>query len=238
MNNINQEIEDLEATLVSLKAKAKAQEPTLTPVSFKSKRELAKALMEGRTFKTPSGATLMYTDSCSYTFPFRLMIDTLDSGPISGQWLQYADLQEINAVPAVKLQQQIAELEKPKQWEPRGGYHAVLSSGFNIPLAVITAEQRKFGVVRQTKEAAEKASAAMRTHNRLLAYVDEFGGDWEADWDNFCQDKYSLTHKNTCVGSLWSKAVTGAVKGMGTVYMSQDCAQGLVAKLNSGEVVL
>ena len=100
MNNINQEIEDLEATLVSLKAKAKAQEPTLTPVSFKSKRELAKALMEGRTFKTPSGATLMYTDSCSYTFPFRLMIDTLDSGPISGQWLQYADLLEINAAPA------------------------------------------------------------------------------------------------------------------------------------------
>ena len=43
MNNINQEIKDLEATLVSLKAKAKAQaqEPTLTPVSFESKGELA-----------------------------------------------------------------------------------------------------------------------------------------------------------------------------------------------------
>jgi hypothetical protein len=80
---------------------------------------------------------------------------------------------------------------------------------------------------------------AMRTYNRLLAYVREFGGDWEADWDNFCQDKYSLTHKNTCVGSLWSKAVTGAVvNGMGTVYMSRECMNGLITKLNSGEVVL
>ena len=119
MNNINQEIEDLEATLVSLKAKAKAQEPTLTPVSFKSKRELAKALMEGRTFKTPSGATLMYTDSCSYTFPFRLMIDTLDSGPISGQWLQYADLLEINAAPAEPWYLNI----------PEGGVECYVSDG-------------------------------------------------------------------------------------------------------------
>tara|TARA_R110000782_G_scaffold3953_1_gene14060 strand:- start:40 stop:396 length:357 start_codon:yes stop_codon:yes gene_type:complete len=79
---------------------------------------------------------------------------------------------------------------------------------------------------------------SMRVHDRLLAYVREFGGDWVADWDNFCQDKYSVTHKNTCVGSLWSKAVTGAVKGMGTVYMSRECMNGLITKLNSGEVVL
>ena len=100
MNNINQEIKDLEATLESLKAKAKAQEHTLTPVSFESKGELAKALINGRTFKTEGGLTLMYTDSCSYTFPFRLMTDTLDRGPINGAWLQYDNLQEINAAPA------------------------------------------------------------------------------------------------------------------------------------------
>ena len=97
---INQEIKDLEATLESLKAKAKAQEHTLTPVSFESKGELAKALINGRTFKTEGGLTLMYTDSCSYTFPFRLMTDTLDRGPINGAWLQYDNLQEINAAPA------------------------------------------------------------------------------------------------------------------------------------------
>ena len=100
MNNINQEIEDLEATLVSLKAKAKAQEPTLTPVSFESKRELAKALLGGRTFKAPySGVTLMYNDSCSYFSPFRVMRDGKDRGPMNGVWSHYADLQEINATP-------------------------------------------------------------------------------------------------------------------------------------------
>ena len=100
MNNINQEIEDLEATLVSLKAKAKAQEPTLTPVSFKSTRELAEALVDGRTFKTTGGAMLMYNDSCSYFSPFRLMRDGEDQAPMLGTWDSYADLQEINAAPA------------------------------------------------------------------------------------------------------------------------------------------
>ena len=100
MNNINQEIQDLEATLVSLKAKAKAQEPILTPVSFKSKSELAKALIEGRTFKTTGGLAFMYTDSCSYFSPFRIMRDGEDRGPMKGAWDLYADLQEINAAPA------------------------------------------------------------------------------------------------------------------------------------------
>ena len=144
-------------------------------------------------------------------------------------------LEELKAT-AVKLQQQIEALEKPKQWEPRGGYHAVLSSGFNIPLAVITAEQRKFGVVRQTAKAAEKASAAMRTHNRLLAYVDEFGGDWEADWENSEQLKYSVMYGY--ISKLWNRDFSQRGCTSGAVYMSKDCAAGLVDKLNSGEVVL
>ena len=100
MNNINQEIQDLEATLVSLKAKAKVQEPTLTQVSFESKGELAKALMAGRTFKTSGTHTLMYNDSCSYLSPFRVMRDGKDQGMMKGVWDLYADLQEINAAPA------------------------------------------------------------------------------------------------------------------------------------------
>ena len=100
MNNINQEIEDLEATLVSLKAKAKAQEPTLTRVSFKSKGELAKALVDGRTFKTSGGLTLMYANSDTGSSPFRLMRDGKDRGPMRGIWSQYDNLQEINAAPA------------------------------------------------------------------------------------------------------------------------------------------
>ena len=99
MNNINQEIKDLEATLVSLKAKAEAQEPTLTPISFESKGELAKALVDGRTFKTLCGAILMYTDSCGCFSPFRYMKDG-DEGSMAIVWRQYDNLQEINAAPA------------------------------------------------------------------------------------------------------------------------------------------
>ena len=100
MNNINQEIEDLEATLVSLKAKAKAQEPALTPVSFKSKGELAKALINGRTFKTLYGAILRYNDSDKWSSPFRVSQDGVDNLTMLGAWDSYADLQEINAAPA------------------------------------------------------------------------------------------------------------------------------------------
>ena len=101
MTDINQEIKDLEATLVSLKAKAKAQEPTLTPVSFESRGELAKALVDGRTFKTAySGIIIMYTDSWGWGSPFRLMRDGKDQGPMNGVWSRYSDLQEINAAPA------------------------------------------------------------------------------------------------------------------------------------------
>ena len=100
MNNINQEIQDLEATLVSLKAKAKAQEPTLTPVSFESTRELAEALVDGRTFKTSDGLTLMYANSDTGSSPFRVMQDGNDLFPMNGIWSQYDNLLEINAAPA------------------------------------------------------------------------------------------------------------------------------------------
>ena len=100
MNNINQEIKELEATLVSLKAKAEAQEPTLTPVSFKSKGELAKALVDGRTFKTPTGYTIMYGEETRFSSPFRIMRDGKDVDAMRGTWDLYDDLQEINAAPA------------------------------------------------------------------------------------------------------------------------------------------
>ena len=103
-------------------------------------------------------------------------------------------------------------------------------------MAVITAEQRKFGVVRQTKEAIEKASTAMRTHNRLLAYVDEYGSDWEADWEDGKQPEYYVYYSYHTLGWCMNHAYNSTIGG--TVYMSRDCAKGLVAKLNSGEVVL
>jgi hypothetical protein len=125
---------------------------------------------------------------------------------------------------------------KPKQWEPRGGYHAVLSSGVLIPLSAATAEQRRFGSVRYTQEEAEKARDSMRTHNRLLAYVDEFGGDWVADWSFKPQEKYYIIYDS--FNHDWVLVSTYRAISVGAVYMSQECGEGLIAKLESGEVVL
>ena len=99
MTDINQEIKDLEATLVSLKAKSKAQEPTLTPVSFESKSELAKALMAGRTFKTPDGTTLVYEDNSTWLSPFRTKHAVGYYHYMRREWNSYANLQEITTAP-------------------------------------------------------------------------------------------------------------------------------------------
>ena len=130
-------------------------------------------------------------------------------------------IEELKAT-AVKLQQQIAELEKPKQWEPRGDYRIKILKEDTPTLL--------------TQKAAEKAGAAMRTHNRLLAYVDEFGGDWEADWADEIQVKYSVFY--AYIGKLWKRDFSHTLRTESTVYMSRDCSEGLVAKLNSGEVTL
>jgi hypothetical protein len=145
-------------------------------------------------------------------------------------------LEELKAT-AVKLQQQIEELEKPKQWEPRsGGYWVCAWGDVFCDDPVEDSRTSKFGVKRQTAKAAEKASAAMRTHNRLLAYVDEFGGDWEADWADLKKNKYYVQYYTQ--SKTWEMGSRCTVCVSGTVHMSRECAEGLVAKLNTGEVVL
>ena len=109
---------------------------------------------------------------------------------------------------------------KPKQWEPRMG--AFYPSGCRYP--------------RRTEDDSDKCYSIMRTHNRLLAYVDEFGGDWEANWENSEQLKYSVYYGY--ISKLWGRDFSQTLCTNGTVYMSKDCAEGLAAKLNSGEVVL
>ena len=129
-------------------------------------------------------------------------------------------LEELKAM-VLTLQKKIDKLEKPEQWEPRGNYRIKLL--------------KEDAPTMLTIEAAKKTSTAMRTHNRLLAYVDEFGGDWEADWSD--------NHKNyyVCYAHLrmvWSADMRSTTCTGGTVYMSEECAKDLAAKLNSGEVVL
>jgi len=127
------------------------------------------------------------------------------------------------------------EPPKLKQWEHAGGDFYVDSTR-DIRRVPSSSEARKFGSERKTLEAAEKARDAMRTHNRLLAYVEEFGGDWEADWEDIEQKKcfvfYNYTIKN------WDISYTKAYQTVGTVYMSKECAEELIKKLKSGEVRL
>jgi hypothetical protein len=70
MNNITKEIEAMESALADLKAKA--NEPTLTPVSFDSKRELAQALIDGRTFLSADGHVLSFMEEEEISSPFRI----------------------------------------------------------------------------------------------------------------------------------------------------------------------
>ena len=130
-------------------------------------------------------------------------------------------LEELKAMVSV-LQKKIEALEKPKQWEPRGNYRIKMS--------------REDTPTMLTIEAAEKASSAMRSYNRLLAYVDEFGGDWEADWSFVSQNKYCITYDKLQL--QWEVDCKYRTYCLGAVYMSKECAEGLVTKLNSGEVVL
>jgi hypothetical protein len=138
------------------------------------------------------------------------------------------------------IQQLLEKLEKPKpkQWEPCDGEFTIHGDGgvfltgpHNRSPSYISA-----GMVRKTREAADKASATMRTQNRLLAYVDEFGGDWVAEWVHSRTPKFVVGYDNE--ECTWSYSSNQFKKVVGAVYMSQDCAIGLAAKLNSGEVVL
>ena len=88
-------------------------------------------------------------------------------------------LEELKVMVAV-LQQKIEDLEKPKKWEPRGGRFTITNAAWvgNTPALKNSEEIAGFGTGYGNRGSAEKARDAMRTHNRLLAYVDEFGGDW------------------------------------------------------------
>ena len=96
--------------------------------------------------------------------------------------------------------------EKPKQWEPK------------------------------CEPCSPSEMTARRSHGRLLAYVREYGSDWEAGWEDKQQKKYYVYYSYHTLGWCMHHAYNSTIGG--TVYMSQKCALRLVKKLNSGEVVL
>jgi hypothetical protein len=123
-------------------------------------------------------------------------------------------------VEAFNRGESITIMPEPKKWEPRKDLR-YRSSAFSS---------------RDTLEADNKVHKDMRTHNRLLAYVDEFGEGWSAVWEYLPAQKYyvgyDVARRKYYIGN------TNHAKTFGTIYMSQECAQDLIAKLESGEVVL
>ena len=146
-------------------------------------------------------------------------------------------LEELKAMVSV-LQRKIEALEKPKQWEPRGGRFTITNAAMvsNTPALKDSVEIAGFGTGYDNRASADIARDVMRTHNRLLAYVDEFGGDWEADWSFVSQNKYCITYDKLQL--QWEVEYKYRTYCLGAVYMSKECAEGLVTKLESGEVVL
>ena len=80
-----------------------------------------------------------------------------------------------------------------------------------------------------------KAVSAMNKYARLLAYVEEFDGDWVADWDDVNQAKGYVYYD--CSDRSWLAGVRYANTVLAYVDMSRACAEGLADKLNSGEVI-
>lgn len=133
-----------------------------------------------------------------------------------------------------QLQQEIESLQKkleekqkalaaiPDKWEPKGwGY--LDRAGLQCECAI--------------RQRAEKTTKAMRSYNRLLAYVAEFAPDWEPNWKDGLEEKAYLSKSNADFGE-WTVFVHNIYKAAGVVYMPVDVAIDLCRKLNSGEVEL
>lgn len=135
-----------------------------------------------------------------------------------------------------KIDEQIAELEKPKpkpkpkQWEPKAGSWCVFADG-----RVLDGESdrlvRSFGVERETKELAEQAAVAMRRFNRLLAYRDEFASGYIFQYGGV--NCYVFARDQT-----WGVGSHTKNQSPAEVYFPEQVALELCCKLNSGEVLL
>lgn len=134
------------------------------------------------------------------------------------------------------LKAEVAQEAKQKQWEPEGGEFLCHHTGFIVDLNEDDFASKINGCAYKTEMQAEKAAAAMRTHNRLLAYVAEFAPDWEPDWSDRRMIKCHVFFDYTRNEWAYDLAYSGIYAC--AVYMPQNVAIELCRKLNSGEVVL
>lgn len=126
------------------------------------------------------------------------------------------------------LRAEVEQESKTKRWEPKGGDFVYGSAGVTEHT---TRKTRNFGIERQTKEQAEADYKLARAYNRLLAYKAELDADFVPNFDG---DKFYLIYH----GGLFRVGCAYEVRILGVVYFSEQAAEELARKLNSGEVVL
>lgn len=124
--------------------------------------------------------------------------------------------------------------EPVAKWQPKGGYWAIDIDG-GIMESVSDELIISFGVVRQTKEQAERAAVEMRRFNRLLALRDELCGDEVVDWGTRTEKfiVYFSHHKGGWFRSRYEDRQDVAVH-----FVDLETAQKACDMLNSGEVEL
>jgi len=108
---------------------------------------------------------------------------------------------------------------KPKRW---------VSKFIKYPCTVYVASK--------TGSTLGEKGKLIQAYATLLDYVEEYGGDWVADWDDMDQAKGYVCYNG--VKRSWFAGSRYGNKVLAYVDMSQSCANGLADKLNSGEVRL
>lgn len=132
-------------------------------------------------------------------------------------------------------------IEPPKKgpWKPeKGQEYWTVDSSFGLAVSIIFENDSfdrnllDFGNAFSSEENALKASKAMRTHNKILQYIIENDGDWEADWNDRSQKKWFIRFNHA--ENKWKSDYTTYSQKAGGLYCSHQCCEELVELLNNG----
>lgn len=145
------------------------------------------------------------------------------------------ELQELKAKVADLESRILFPNEPVAKWQPEGGDWVIDIDGC-IMESVSDELIISFGVVRQTKEQAERACVEMRRFNRLLALRDELCGDEVVNWENG-EEKHYLYHWNGDTPK-WKIGIDTYSRVETPYFTNYDLAKKACDMLNSGEVEL
>lgn len=125
--------------------------------------------------------------------------------------------------------------KKVTKWEPKGGhFHISETLGSIEEFQYKNSTLTEAGLTYQTHTQAEKASKALRSYARQLAWLAENDDGWVADWNIDNQFNYYIYY-NEAFGK-YEKAYNHKWKMLNTIYMSVQNAEKLCNLLNDGIV--